>query len=113
MLSFFLRVSFDAPTIEGLRYVQSDVHRSELGNAKQDFAIVSETQGDNNEVDDDLEYEIQLHSEFCKLVLKDELPISSVVTWEAAIGVIETDLTAKKIPHSCLEQAVGWTSEEM
>jgi hypothetical protein len=73
MLSFFLFISFNAHTLEALRCVPSDVRRSALENAKHDVSIVSETRGDNSEVDNDMESEIQLHSKFFKLAVKDEL----------------------------------------
>jgi hypothetical protein len=75
--------------------------------------MVSETQGDNGEAHDNMESEIHLHSEFFKLAVKDELHISSVVTLKVAIGMIETCLTAKKIPHPCLEHDVNWISEAL
>jgi hypothetical protein len=71
-----------------LRYVSSDLPQSALEKAKHNFSMGSETQGDNDEVDDGVEYEIRERSEFFKLAVKDQFYISSIVALETAIGVI-------------------------
>jgi hypothetical protein len=111
-LSFFFLRSFDARTVEAVRSFPSGVPESALEKGKPDFSMSSDTQGDDHEVDDDIESEIPSRSEFYKLAVKDQLYISSVVALETAIGMIGTYVTAEKIPHSCLERGVDWTSDD-
>jgi hypothetical protein len=40
------------------------------------------------------------------------LCISSIIALERAISVIARNLTAERIPDSCLERDVEWTSAE-
>jgi len=111
-LSFSFLGSFDARTVERVRSFPSGVPECALEKGKQDFSMGSDTQGDDDEVDDDIESEIPSRSEFFKLSVKDQLYISSVVALETAIVLIATYVTAEEIPHSCLERGVDWTSDE-
>jgi hypothetical protein len=96
--------------MEGLRCVPRDVRRSVLQTAKQHFSIGSETQGENDKLNNDIECVLHLHFDFFNLAVKNKSHISRVVALETAISIVETFLTAKKISHSCLEQGVDWAS---
>jgi hypothetical protein len=73
MLSFLLLASFYVCAIKALHSIPSDLRRSALAKAAQDFSKRRKTQGDDDDVHDSGRSEIQRYSEFFKLTVKDRL----------------------------------------
>jgi hypothetical protein len=81
MLSFFRFTPFDVRKIDALCGVPNDVSGSALEKAKQGFSMDSKTQGDDDEVDDDMQSEMHFRSKFFQLAAKDQLYTSKVAGW--------------------------------